>query len=237
MKKWILGVTALTSCVVAACSSSSSPNTSTSDDGGTAGASSSGGSSGGASSSGATSSGGSSSGGTSADASACTEGTIYTRLNGHAGIRGAVNAIVAQELMDPEIASYFFNQVATPIPAGHPSADQIEQCFTDLVATAVNGPGESYPPDGGVTDDGGTFLCRADMTTIHAPLLISGGTFDKFITIAGGVLTSAMVCPTDITTLAGALVSFKPAIVSAQYADAGEQSFPGTGATDGAVEQ
>jgi hypothetical protein len=213
MKKWILGATALTSIATAACSSSSNSG-SPSDAGGPTG-----------------------------DSGACAEGTIYTRLGGHAGIRTAVNGIVAAELADPDIVTYFFNQVATPIPAGHPNADQIEQCFTDLVASAVGGPGETYPPSGGVTDDAGTFECRADMTTIHAPLLISGGTFDKFITIAGGVLTTAGVCPDDIMTLAGALEATKTPIVSAQYADAGAQVYPGTtatpegGASDGAVEQ
>jgi|HubBroStandDraft_4_1064222.scaffolds.fasta_scaffold75673_2 hypothetical protein len=236
MKKWILGVTALASCAVAACSSSSNGNSPPSDGGGETPDS--------ATASGSSSGGGSSGSGGSGDSgTACTEGTIYTRLGGHAGIRGAVNAIVAAELADPDISTYFFNQVATPIPAGHPNADQIEQCFTDLVASAVGGPGESYPPDGGVTDDAGTFMCRADMTTIHAPLLISSGTFDKFITIAGGVLTSAMVCSADITTLAGALTGTQSAIVSPQYADAGDQPYPGTtttteaGAGDGAVEQ
>ncbi len=47
----------------------------------------------------------------------------------------ALDAIVANELMDlPDIASYFFNQVANPIPAGHPNADQITECFTILLA-------------------------------------------------------------------------------------------------------
>jgi hypothetical protein len=218
MKTWILGVTALTSWALAGCSSNSgSPANAPTTDGSTP----------------------SSDGAAPGDAGACTEGTIYTRLGGHAGIRGAVNAIVAAELADPDIVTYFFNQTATPIPPGHPSADQIEQCFTDLVAAAVQGPGESYPPDGGVSDDAGTFMCRADMTAIHAPLLISGGTFDKFISIAGGVLTAAGVCPADIATLAGALESFQPAIVSPQYADAGDQPFPTpeAGANDGAVEQ
>jgi hypothetical protein len=229
MKKWILGVSALSSCAMMACSSNSSPPSNSPTD------------SGGEAVSDASVTVGD--GATSGEAEPCTEGTIYTRLGGHAGIRGAVNAIVGKELADPDIVTYFFNQVATPIPAGHPTADQIEQCFTDLVAAAVSGPGETYPPAGGVTDDAGTFQCRPDMTVIHAPLLISGGTFDEFITVAGGVLTSAGVCPADISTLAGALVGTKAAIVSPQYADAGDQKYPGTmgtseaGANDGAVEQ
>jgi hypothetical protein len=168
------------------------------------------------------------------------------RLGGHAGIRGAVNAIVAAELADPDIVTYFFFQTTPPTP-GHPTADQIEQCFTDLVATAVGGPGESYPPAGGVTDDAGTFQCNPSMQAIHAPLLISTGTFDKFITIAGGVLTTAGVCPADIATLAGALEDTKTEVVTPSLIDAGYQAFPGdaaaaiaaatNGASDGAVEQ
>jgi hypothetical protein len=209
MKMWILGVTALTSLGMAACSSNSSPppaSNSPSDSG-----SSSGGS--GSSSGGATDASG--------EASACSEGTIYTRLGGHAGIRGAVNAIVAAELADPDIVTYFFFQTTTPMPAGHPTADQIEECFADFVGAAVGGPGESYPPEGGVSDEAGTFQCNPSMQAIHAPLLISGGTFDKFITIAGGVLTTAGVCPDDITTLAGALEGTKTEIVSPAHADAG----------------
>ena len=232
MKTWILGMTALTSWAIAGCSSSSgAPATGTPGTGDTDGSTT------------AAEAGAVSDASSSGDGSACTTGTIYARLGGHAGIRGAVNAIVKQELLDPDIQTYFFNQVAMPIPAGHPSADQIEQCFTDLVAATVGGPGESYPPDGGVTDDGGTFMCRADMTQIHAPLLISGGTFDKFVMIAGQVLTTAMVCPDDISALAGALDGEKTAIVSPQSADAGDQPFPGTttttdgGASDGAIEQ
>jgi hypothetical protein len=40
-------------------------------------------------------------------ADAGTETSLYERLGGNAGIAGAVDAIVAAELMDPEIAAYF----------------------------------------------------------------------------------------------------------------------------------
>ncbi len=170
-------------------------------------------------------------------------GTLYDRLGGHAGIRGAIHAIVMAELADTEIKSYFFNQVATPVPAGHPTADQIEECFTDLLAKNAGGT-ESYPTvvtfdDAGQTvtvpdaaADAGGFTCR-DMVTIHAPLKISGGTFDKFVMIAGGVLTSAMgtgpytYTSSDITTIAGVIVGTKTAIVDANLSDAGSQAFPG----------
>jgi hypothetical protein len=171
-------------------------------------------------------------------------GSLYDRLGGHAGIRGAVNAIVTKELMDTNIKSYFFNQVATPVPAGHPTAAQIEECFTDLLATNAGGP-EVYPamvtPDDDAGNsvtvaadagDAGGFACRADMTTIHAPLMISGGTFDSFVMIAGGVLTSAMgtgsytYTTADINTIAGLLTGTKTSIVTASLADAGAQPYP-----------
>jgi hypothetical protein len=222
---WMIGLSVAAASVtgVAACSSSSSPATPGGDDSGTSSSSSSGGSSSGGSSS------GSSSGG-SADA-----GTLYSRLGGHAGIRGAVDAVVAKELADNDIQSYFFNQVATPVPAGHPTADQIEECFTDLLGKIAGGP-ESYPTTVTTLDDAGadagSFTCR-DMMTIHQPLKISGGTFDAFVMNAGAVLTAAMgtgpytYTAADIQTVAGALVSTKADIVDPAQADAGEQAFPG----------
>lgn len=173
--------------------------------------------------------------GTSLDSGvACNPGaTLYDRLGGYAGIHAAIVAIVGQELANPEIASYFFNQVASPVPAGHPTADQIEDCFTVLLASAAGGP-YTYPPDGGVTTDaGGTFLCR-DMATIHQPLLISGGSFDEFVSIAAATLAPT-VCATDLATIGSVLEGTKTTIVFAPLADAGLQSFPGT--VDGGTEQ
>lgn len=222
----------------AACSSSSSPSNPATepDSGGTSSSSSGGGSS--SSSSGGGSS--SSSGGVTDAGDAGS--TLYSRLGGHAGIRGAVDAVVAQELMNTDIASYFFNQVATPVPAGHPTAEQIEECFTDFLGSAAGGP-ETYPTTVVTTDagtvtasdaggDAGTFLCR-DMMVIHQPLKISGGTFDEFIMIAGGVLTSAMgtgpytYTTADIGTVAGVLTGARSAIVDTNQADAALQPFPG----------
>jgi hypothetical protein len=152
------------------------------------------------------------------DAGGGDAGTLYTRLGGHAGIRNAVNMIVAQELGDPDIASYFFNQVASPVPAGHPTVDQLEECFTDLLGSASGGT-ETYPMT--VTDDAGSFTCR-DMMTIHQPLKISGGTFTKFIMIAGTELTALKVAPADVTTVATVLTGTSSAIVDPNLADAGE---------------
>ena len=185
---------------------------------------------------------GSASGSASGASDAGAEGgasTLYSRLGEHAGIRGAINAIVAAELADPDIQTYFFNQVASPVPAGHPTADQIEECFTDLLASLAGGS-ETYPTtvvtltDAGA--DAGSFACRADMVAIHAPLKISGGTFDKFIMIAGGVLTSAMgtgpytYTSADITTIAMALTGQKSKVVDPAQADAGLQAYPGADA-------
>jgi hypothetical protein len=157
--------------------------------------------------------------------------SLYTRLGGHAGIRGAIDAIVGKELADPDIVTYFFNQVAMPIPAGHPTADQIEECFTDLLGHAAGGP-EVYPPVGGVTTDAGTFMCR-DLGAIHQPLLISGGTFTKFISIAATELGVLGVSMTDIGTIGTVLTATEPAIVSASLADAGLQPYPGSADSDG----
>jgi hypothetical protein len=169
--------------------------------------------------------------------------TLYERLGKHAGIRAAVDAIVAQELMNADIASYFFFQAGAP-GNGHPTAADVSECFTDLVAEAAGGP-EKYPAtvatvavDGGdagevVTIEAGTdagtavYVCRASMQTIHAPLLISGGTFDKFVAIAGAELTTIGVATADITTLAAALNSFKTEIVEDGGLDTGLQAFPG----------
>ncbi len=134
--------------------------------------------------------------------------TLYSRLGGHSGIRTAINAVVAKELMDPEIAA-FFGATGTQ---GHPTADQIEECFTNLLGKAAGGP-EQYP----TTANG--FTCR-DMHSSHVGLHIPGSTFDKFVVIAAGVLKSAGVADADITTIGGVLNGTKTDIVDPN-ADAG----------------
>jgi truncated hemoglobin YjbI len=127
--------------------------------------------------------------------------TLYDRLGGHSGIRNAVNAVVAAELKDQEIAG-FFGTVGQP---GHPTADQIEECLTDQLGNAAGGP-ESYP-----TSANG-WSCR-DMATAHAGLHIDGTTFDKFVSIAAGVLKSAGVADADIQTIGGVLNGTESTIV------------------------
>jgi len=148
--------------------------------------------------------------------------TLYTRLGGHAGIRSAVNAIVNQELMDPNLGSYFVFQAGAPANQ-HPTLDQIEECFTDFIGSqkAVGGP-ETYPTT--VTADGGMWACRT-MATAHASFGISGGTFDAFVAIAGEVLQENGVSNDDLTTLASLLESTKPQVVSAGSYDAGEAPY------------
>lgn len=119
--------------------------------------------------------------------------TLYQRLGGNAGIRAAVDAIVAEELKDAQIAAFFGN-LGMP---GHPTADQLKACLTDQLGNAAGGP-EVYP----TTKSG--FTCR-DMKTAHAGLNISGAVFDKFVTIAAGVLKSAGVADEDITVIGGVL--------------------------------
>jgi hypothetical protein len=133
--------------------------------------------------------------GTTAQASA-----LYSRLGEHDGIAKAIDAIVAQELMDPEIASYFVFQTMSPVPAGHPSKDQIEECFVAQLGQAAGGP-ETYP----MMTTGG-FECRG-MVAAHAKLGVGipEGVFTKFLTIAASVLKSAGVSDEDIGTIAGVL--------------------------------
>jgi hypothetical protein len=147
--------------------------------------------------------------------------TLYERLGGHAGIRSAVDAIVKAELVDTKIASFFFNQVASPVPAGHPTVDQLSECFTDLLASVAGGA-ETYPMT--VTDEAGSFTCR-DLAAIHQPLGISGGTFDTFIMIAAMELQTLGVAAADITTIGTVLEGTRGAVVSTSVADAGEQAY------------
>src|SRR5258705_12805908 len=68
---------------------------------------------------------------------------------------------------------------ATPA-AGHPNADQVEECLTNQLGSAAGGP-ETYPVKLGA--DHGSWQCR-DMGTIHQSMGISIATFDKVVMMA-----------------------------------------------------
>ena len=129
--------------------------------------------------------------------------TLYERLGGHDGIAAALDAIVAEELKDPIIVTYFSQQAS---PSHKPTKKDIGECFTNLLGKAAGGP-EAYP----FTTTSG-FTCRS-MSAAHATLGIGAGTFDKFVMIAGGVLADLNVEADDITAIAGVLTGTKSAIV------------------------
>ncbi len=157
----------------------------------------------------ASSSGGSSSGGSSSSSGGADGGTtLYTRLGGNAGIKAAVDAIVADEVKDPTIAAFFGDNVKSPPPAGTPTVDQIKACLVNQLGSAAGGP-EKYP---GTPADSAGFQCR-DMKTAHTGLGISSNIFDKFVTIAAGTLKRLGVADADIATIGGVLNGTKTSIV------------------------
>lgn len=145
--------------------------------------------------------------------------TLYDRLGKKDGIRAALTTIVNEELKDPEVASFFFRQAGAP-GNGSPTAAAIIECLTNQLGAAAGGPVSEvvYPttvPNGAVTH-----VCR-DMNASHAGLGIYSSVFDKFVGIAGGVLTTAGVAAADITTVANVLVSTKGDVVDSQRTDDG----------------
>jgi hypothetical protein len=112
--------------------------------------------------------------------------SLYERLGGKAGLESFVKGVVETHVLtDADLKTFFFNQVATPILAGHPSATQIVVCFGRFVGTAL---GADAYPGAPVADPANTntpnFTCR-DMLAAHQSantmLHIGSGTFDKFI--------------------------------------------------------
>ncbi len=159
-------------------------------------------------------------------------GTLYARLGGRAGIAGAVDAIVAQELMDPEIASYFYFQVTPgssgmPPVDGHPNVAQLKSCLVNQLANAAGGP-EQYP---GAPADNMGWQCR-NMTASHAGLNIPGSVFDRFVTIAAGVLTGAGVAASDIAIIGGVLNSTRAQVAQGTDRDGGSFVPPDASARD-----
>lgn len=147
---------------------------------------------------------------------------LYQRLGGHAGIRTQIDAIIAAEVQDPDIASFFVFQPGAP-GDGHPTIDQISECFTDFLGSLPQvGGTETYPTM--VSDDAGSFMCRS-MMTAHAAFNISGGTFTQFVLIAGESLQAGGVTMADVATLTALLDTTRTQIVGASVADAGEEPF------------
>ena len=140
------------------------------------------------SSSGTTSSGGSSGGSSGMASSSGSSGEVpdlYTRLGGKSGLEMfTANVVDTKILADPVLVTYFFNQVANPIPAGKPSKQQIVVCFARFVGAAL---GKDTYPGAPVNDATNTntpnFTCRT-MTASHktgTDLKINDGTFDAFV--------------------------------------------------------
>ncbi len=151
--------------------------------------------------------------------------TLYERLGGKDGLESFVKTVVETKILtDADLKTYFFGQVAMPIPAGTPSEHQIVVCFARFVGSALK---EDVYPGAAVSDptnvNNPNHTCR-DMVAAHRPdLNIGTGTFDKFI---GYIATSLMplVKPTatkageitqaEFDALAGALNGTKTDIVN-----------------------
>ena len=161
--------------------------------------------------------------------------SLYDRLGGKPGLEMFVKTVVETKILtDADLKTFFFNQVATPIPAGHPSATQIVVCFARFVGTALQA--DTYP-GAPVSDPSNTstpsFTCRG-MVEAHkgagTMLNIGSATFDKFI---GYIASSLMplVKPTatnageitqaEFDALAAALVGQKAAVTTASAPDSG----------------
>ncbi len=151
--------------------------------------------------------------------------TLYERLGGKSGLETFVKTVVETKILsDADLSTYFFAQVAKPIPAGSPSATQIVVCFARLIGNALQ---EDTYPGAAVNDPANTnnlnHTCR-DMASSHQPFLnIGDKTFDKFIGFIAESL-QPLVKPTatkageitqaEFDTLAGALTATKTSIVS-----------------------
>ena len=130
--------------------------------------------------------------------------TLYERLGMKAGIAAALDAIVAEEVKDPIIGTYFSQQADS---SHKPSVIDIKECFTNLLGKAAGGP-ELYPSK---TTSG--YTCR-NMAAAHATLGIGAGTFDKFVGIAAATLTERGVAPDDVATIGAVLNGTQADIVN-----------------------
>ncbi|MBK6696394.1 MAG: hypothetical protein IPG50_30025 [Myxococcales bacterium] len=139
---------------------------------------------------------------------------LFVRMGGEPGIIKLVEAVLAAELADAEIGSYFaLNTKPTP---GHPSLPQIRECMVRQLVTALAGPGSTYP----ALVSGG-FFCR-DMTTAHANLHIGGATFDRYTAIATtAVVAAGFTDPDVLPAFAGFLTANRSLIADPLRIDAG----------------
>lgn len=152
--------------------------------------------------------------------------SAYERLGGKEGVRSFVSTEVGKVLSDEQLKTYFFAQVASPIPAGHPSGAQIIECFSRLVASVVEA--EEYPgPPVSDSSNASTpnFACRTDFAAMHSGLKIGSGTFDKFVGVIATDLTPLIetdpqkplergkISQAEFNALAAALTGTKSAIV------------------------
>jgi hypothetical protein len=134
--------------------------------------------------------------------------TMYDRLGGHACIRELVTGIITESLKDPQLASYFVLNVPCTRP-GHPTANQLIGCFTNLIGSATGGP-EAYPATVG------GWTCRS-MAASHANLHIPTDAFNKFVTAADGVaVSSGSISQSDLATLGALLGTTRADIVDPQ---------------------
>ncbi len=151
--------------------------------------------------------------------------TLYDRLGGKSGLEMFVGNVVNTKILtDADLKTYFFSQVAAPIPAGHPSATQITVCFARFVGTAL---GSDTYPGAAVPDTANTntpsFTCR-DMVSSHRPFLnIGSATFDKFVgyiaealmpLVTANVTKAGQISQAEFDTLAGTLNGQKSSIVN-----------------------
>lgn len=154
--------------------------------------------------------------------------SLYERLGGKAGIESFVKSVVEKDILtDPDLKTFFFNQVATPIPAGHPSGQQITVCFGRFVGAALQA--DTYP-GAPVNDPTNTntpnHTCRSMVDShkgANTMLDIGSGNFDKFIGYIAQDLTPLVVAnPTNVgeisqaefDALAAALTGQKDAVTT-----------------------
>ncbi len=134
--------------------------------------------------------------------------SLYERLGKRRGLEFIAKALLdTKVLAESDLKTFFFNQKAIPVPAGHPSLVQIEVCLGRFVGAAIHE--DSYPGEP-VNDPNNTqtpnHTCRS-MSEAHreafAKLNIGGANFDKFVgafaSILGPLVTLTATKPEEIT--------------------------------------